>query len=388
MNTHDHRTHSSLRRYLGVLTAAGLLALTISLMGCSGAESETESTVLGSAAASNTEDFNGPTPPTFAEILEHVDVDQEQQQLLESAYNVWAAAIQSRQDKRQTEGRRGPGKRGREFDGEPPAELADQEPPVQAFLITCSNVLTSEQFIALVNYLAEYQKAQREAMAEQREARFAERGAGMGEGRGGRGGIGGPGGPGGEFMDELNLTEVQQAALEEAREQHRETVQALIEAAGGPGQLDEATRAKLDELRQQMKQTLENILTAEQLAQLAELRETRQAETAERRDAMFTRGAERITDFLAQVLDLDDTQKQQIIEVMTGAQAKIKALHESAREADTPREDLRDQMDQIRDESKTAIRALLSEEQAAAFDALSNLLPHSPGGRMARMMKR
>jgi Spy/CpxP family protein refolding chaperone len=207
----------------------------------------------------------------------------------------------------------------------------------------------------------------------------------MGEGRGG---FGGPGGPGGEFMDELNLTEAQQTALEEAREQSREAVQALIEAAGGPGQLDETTRAKLDELRQQMKQTLENILTAEQLAQLAELREARQAEMAERRDAVFTRGAERITDFLAQVLELDDTQKQQIIDVMAAAQTKIEALHESAREADTPREDLREQMEQIRDESKTAIRALLSAEQAAVFDALSNLLPHGPGARMARMMKR
>lgn len=385
MNTHHHHPHSSLRRYFGVLTAAGLLALTISLMGCSGAESETESTVLGSAAATNTEDFNGPTPPTFAEILEHVDVDQEQQQLLETAYNVWAAAIQSRQEKRQTEGRRGPGMRGREFDGEPPAELADREPPVQAFLISCSDILTTEQFIALVNYLGEYQKAQREAMAEQRDARFAERGAGMGEGRGG---FGGPGGPGGEFIDELDLTEAQQAALEEAREQHRAAVQALIEAAGGPGQLDETTRAKLDELRQQMKETLENILTPEQLAQLEELRATRQTEMAERREAMFTRGTEHITDFLAQVLDLDETQKQQIIDVMTAAQTKMKALHESVREADAPREDLREQMDQIRDESKTAIRALLSAEQAAVFDALSNLLPHGSGARMGRMMKR
>lgn len=388
MNTHNQHTQSSLRRYIGVLLMAGLFALTVSMMGCSGAESGAQSTVLSSATATSTEDLGAPAPPAFAEIMEHVNLEQDQLESFEAAYTIWAAAIQSRQAQHQAEGRRGPRMKDGQCDGQPPAELADREPPIQTFLASCSDILSPEQFIALVNYLAEYQTAHREAMAEIRDAHFGERGTPPGEGRAGREGMGHFDGPGKEFFAELNLTDEQQTALKEARERNREAVKALIESAGGPGQLDEATRAKLDELHQQMRQLVESILTPEQMAQLEELRAARQAEMAERRDAAFTRGTEHIADFLVQVLDLDTTQKQQIIDVMTQAQAKIKTLHESAREADTPREDLRDQMEQIRDESAAAIKALLSEEQAAVFEALSNLLPHGPGPRLGRMMKR
>jgi len=363
------------------------------MMGCTGAESDTGSTVLGSAVASNTGESGRPTPPTFAEIQDQVTLNQDQVEPLETAYSVLVAQMQARHESRQTQG--GKGKHGRRSGGEPTGEVADAEKPMQTFLLAGADILTPDQFVALVDFLADYREAQREAMAEVRETRFAERGGKMqGEGRGGRGGFGGRGQQGKGFIDELNLTEDQQTTLKEAREQNREAIQALIEAAGGRGQIDEATRDQIKELREQMKETMNSILTAEQLAQLEELRETRQAERAAERETRFAEKSEARIDFLGQLLELDATQKQQILDIKTETHDQVKTLRENAREQDTPREEVREQVKQLMVGAKETIKALLDADQAAMFEALSNLKSHrggpgGPGGpRMGRFMKR
>gem|GEM_PF-1621150 len=404
MKQRERHTWRTNRQCIGGLLAVTLIiALITSMMGCSDGEQESSSTVLNSAVATSGNNLTRPTPPTLAEILERVELNEEQTQSVKSAYNQWAATIQSRQESQHRENgpKLGPGQCGRGMHDGPPdgvmtSALAEgEQPPLETFLLACSDVLTTEQFVTLVKYLAEYETTQREQRAAAaHETHPAERDTLRREGPGGcpgggpHGGPGGLGGPDSQLFEDLNLTAEQQTALKEAGEQNRKAVQALIESAGGPEQIDDATREKIRELREQMRQSLAKILTAEQLEQMQELRDARRTEMAERHAAAMANRTAREASFLAQILDLDDTQRQQIIDVMTAAQERVKALHESAREANTAMESLREQAEQIQNEAKTTIKASLSEEQAAVFEAISGLLLQGPGPHLGRMMHR
>ncbi len=384
------QTHGKRQRYLNGIMGAGIILLGTFLIGCQGADSETGASTLGLTSPDTPAAASRPAPPTLGELLTKVELTTEQLQPMESALEKWTAAVQSRRESGQFEGRRG--RRGGDRQGLCPdgergprpsrgtGRLGDHEPPMLVFLEECAEILNPDQFVAVAEFLVERREAHCETFAGTRPNRPA--------------GFHGRGGPGGQFqgqksdrmIDELDLTEEQQNALREAREQNRETMQALIQEAGGRGQMDEATRDQIREMREQMKAQMESILTPEQLAQLEELRDERRVGMKEKREANFTQKIERRVEFLSRILDLDETQKQQITEILAQAHEQMQTLHENAREQEMSFADVRAEAEQIKEQTETAIQELLTAEQATMFAALRSLLPQHRGpGRSFRL---
>ncbi|MFC1475392.1 hypothetical protein ACFLQW_00135 [Candidatus Zixiibacteriota bacterium] len=384
MKTKKPRLHGKRQRYLAGIMGAGIIALSSMFLGCQGADSESGPGTLGLTAPATTEAAAGFTPPTLGELLAEVELTTEQLQPMETALDNWTTAVQSRRETRQSEGRRGKrgGNRqsrgsgsecGPRFGGRGAGVLGEQEPPMRTFLAESAEILEPEQFSALATFLAERREAHREAIAGNRPGRS--------EGFRGRGGPGRlfHGQKQGGLIDNLDLTEEQQTTLREAREQMRDTMRSLVGESGGRGRMDETTREQIRQLREQMKGRMESILTPEQLAQLEELRDERRAERQDKREVNFAQRLDRRVEFLSKVLDLDETQQQQISDILTENHEQVQTLHQNAREQDLPVADLREEIEKIREEADTAIRELLTAEQAAMFDALRSLMPRHRG---------
>jgi hypothetical protein len=143
--------------------------------------------------------------------------------------------------------------------------------------------------------------------------------------------------------------------------------------------MDEATREQARELREQMREQVADILAPEQLAQLEQLRGERRAERQEQRQAEFPERLERHVGFLTRMLKLDEAQQQQIGDILVENHEQIQTLHQNAREQDLSFEDLREQLEQIREQTSAAISKLLTAEQATIFDAIQSLLPPHRG---------
>lgn len=365
------RIYDNKQRYHYGIMGAGIFILLAFLVGCQGADSDPKSSALGLTSPDASEAASTFAPPTLGELLSRVELAGEQLQPMETALERWSVVVQARHETVRTEGRRGkrgdPRRGGRGY-----GTQGGQQPPLQTFLMECAEFLEPEQLVTLVELLAERRDGHRKAFAGRRPDRPRGRHDGKrGEQFEGR--------RPNRVIDELDLTEQQQTALQEARDQSRAAIQALIEGSGGRGQVDEATREKTREIRQQMKSKLENILTPEQLSQLEGLRDERRAEMTEQREDNFTQMLERRVEILSQVLKLNETQRQQIVEILTRSHEQLHALRQNARVEDKSFADIRAEAERIRQESTAAIKEQLTAEQAAVFEALQTLLPRRGG---------
>jgi hypothetical protein len=133
---------------------------------------------------------------------------------------------------------------------------------------------------------------------------------------------------------------------------------------------------------------VKEILTDEQWAKLEELRA---GQREERREARQERGMERQAErieFLAELLDLSDTQREALESLMAEQHDRIAALSEEFREGieeGRPTGEQRaahfEAMETIRTETRTAILEILDEDQAEVFTALETLRPERGGRR-------
>lgn len=250
------------------------------------------------------------------------------------------------------------------------------------FLEEATGILDREQFLQLVNHLAERRDAMQGQGRPLGGPMAGGRGPGMGHGHGGNDhGIGQgandrPGqGDGPRFLlifEELDLSEEQRTAirtwLEEYRESHEPPEQ------GNP----EARREFMQQMREDMREFLQTVLDEDQLDELDSLHAARRLERIAVQLENLDERFERRVEFLTTVLQLDDGQSGAFAELSESAAAAIRALLEDADE-NTDFDALREELRTLRDEMDAALRALLDTEQLEILDALAELMHRGPG---------
>jgi len=367
MNAKRLRIAVSGSRGLMGIAAAGLIAISALAIGCSGTDSDADSTSLGLTSPEATEATTRPAPPTLGELLAKVDLTPSQMQPMEDALARWTAAGQARMEQRRTN--RDRGSRG---DREKAGRFVDHERPLLGFLEESAQILKPDQFADLTEFLADRRAAHQEARIAHRGDRARKFRDHMFE----------------RLGDELNLSEDQQAAIRDIRQQSREAMRALRAEFEADNQDTDALREKAKEIRAQSKEQIESILTPEQLTRMKELREQRRSAMAERRQANLGQRIERHTEFLARILNLSDAQKQQISEILTTTREQRKTLHEGIRNEDIAFKGGRGEGSRIKEETNTAIKDMLTPEQTEMFDALKKLFPDHRRARHGRPMRR
>lgn len=147
------------------------------------------------------------------------------------------------------------------------------------------------------------------------------------------------------MLRQLDLSDNQkaqvQAILESAREQRREL-------------RGEGNRQAMRALRQETRQLVLDVLTPEQKAKMSELREQHQTRRLDRRIARMT-----------EKLSLSDTQATRIRAILEAAHTQRQAL----RNGSEPGAERREAMRALRERTKAAVGAVLTETQRQAFEA-------------------
>lgn len=362
-------TGNNPRHFMIILV--GFVMLSALTIGCQSSDSDTGPATLGLVSSETDDGFPRMAPPTIGEIMAEVELTNDQLQPMEAALDKWSETVQSRWTKRQAnknQRRRG------EF-----KPRTDRERPMFTFLEESAGILNADQFVNLVEFLAERRDAHHEARAEARQSQRGKfRGPRDGKGHGARLE---------QLTEELNLTEQQQHDIQGVLEESREAMRALREqhAVSGP---DESLREQMQQIRTATHEKIENILTPEQYAQWEESRSEHRAQMAEKREERQGLMLDHRVESLARILGLDDSQQTQVSDILTGAMEQAKALHEKVRNEEITREEAQAEKDRIKEESAEAIKALLSDDQAKMFDALKKLMPDYRHRGMMRRMHR
>jgi len=180
-------------RRLTRITAAAIFLLV--LAGCQTSDSTTQTTAPESTSVTG----QGLELLTLADVQAKISLNDETATKMTAALEKW------RQGNELAVLDRAMGK------GHGPWMGGEDEPPVHTFLMESSTFLTTDEMVTLVNLIAEER--------EERFKQFAENRRGMRDGGGPRHGRRGNGDP---LFDDLNLTDDQKKALEEARDALRD----------------------------------------------------------------------------------------------------------------------------------------------------------------------
>lgn len=233
------------------------------------------------------------------------------------------------------------------------------------FLASCAEVLDTEQFVALVQMLAERMDSLREQVREYLDAgrpmrdfwgpRFEGHHPLLGRSH--------------EILEELDLTE-------EQRQQIREFFAIQLASRSDAHPRDrEAMRAWRQQVHQEWLEFRETVLTAEQGALLEQIREARRQERLERWQERLAVRAERRVSFLTTLLLLDTEQATQLADLVADAVTAAQSALDSHAAGDLTREELRSTLHENRDGLIEEIKMILDAEQLARFEALLELLP-------------
>ncbi|MBD3298723.1 MAG: hypothetical protein GF341_08720 [candidate division Zixibacteria bacterium] len=345
-------------RMIGSIMILGVALFAFGLAGCQSGDTSTQ----GSNLTASTDDGTFIEPITLSAVQAKMALNSDQESQMQSALDRYNRAVESRRAQRQQA--REDGERG--FRGRPAGER-----PLHTLLKESADILDADQMVALLEVIGEQIQTRREQAREQRANRADGR-------RGGRG-FRGHQGPGQEMFADLDLTEDQRTQLAELRDEHREAMQTLREQHGGErgfGRSDEAVA-----LREQMHDDVEAILTPEQLEQLDANRIERREDRRERRQEGMIERQEARVELLTAVLDLSEAQASQLETILATTHDRMQELHESIGDDRPDRDVMREQIEQIREETHDAIVALLNDEQKAVFEAMTDLLPSGPHGR-------
>lgn len=174
-----------------------------------------------------------------------------------------------------------------------------------------------------------------------------------------------------ELTDLLGLSADQVAQLQpilDATRQKAEEIRAQVKA----GTLTkEEGRAQIGALHESQKTQIMALLTAEQQAKFAAMRD-------------HHHGPFDLTK-LKDALGLSDDQASQIAALQSAAQAKIADLHAQVEAGTLSAADAHTQIDQIKQDTMSQAKAVLSADQQALLDKIlaahRHRGPHGPGGR-------
>jgi len=339
-------------------------------LGCLEPTAQTESTPVATTTANL---------PTLAQIRADVDMSDTQAEKLGTAVERWHSAERS-------------GSAAETFVS-----------PELEFVAESAAILDRQQLRQLVGVLARHRAAnngQQNGTQQRQHAGNCPGGpaGGMGPGAGAgmqggphRGGPGGgPGGRGdcvgqpdcggaGPFAS-LGLSAEQLQAVHEAMQTMRTAMRAAHDQFESGALTEEAFRQAVDAARQAFDAALQGILTPEQYATLQQQHLDRFIEHLERRIEHMRAGAARHLELLTQILDLSPTQVQAIADIHAGIVPRLEAIVAGVKDGSLTLDAAQTALRTVHEETRTAIVAVLTPEQATLFEDLRPLgRRHCPG---------
>ncbi len=394
------RRHS---KNLNVSSLAAILvvgASSFSMTGCS-EESTLEESLLGPQAMASAEVGAWIGDLRMEELAGELSLSTEQTAQLADAFSDlesglverrerWAAARERFQSERGRRGRseRSPGEPGGRMRGGKLDDALDGPRPFQEFLQRSAEILDRDQFVTLAQSLEESMSARADQMrAQWREGRGDRH-------RGSRGdqanrkqkklesqSSDGKAGVGQRFLGRrFGLEPEQMDQLHSIREKYGDEFRALHEAVRDEAKSADAAVSEATALAQNARAELLGVLSEEQLTKL----ESRKAEHMERRiDSRIERLPEQLSQrasLMSAALDLSDDQARQVDSILNGTVGDRVAVLRSVASGDTDAQVAAFQMMAIRDQARTAIRAVLDEDQAEAAESLKDVLERGVAG--------
>jgi hypothetical protein len=182
-------------------------------------------------------------------------------------------------------------------------------------------------------------------------------------------------------LGQLDLSTEQKQAVRAAARVLHETMQTLRDQFRTGALTDAQFRAAAATAHTQFETTVAGILTAEQNARWQELRRDRAIAALTRAIERMRTYQDRHLEMLAQILALDETQRAAFATIGTDMLADLEALLQRLRDGSIDAAGTRSERQRIHAETRDAMRALLTAEQATLFDALGRLM----GGRHGPM---
>jgi Spy/CpxP family protein refolding chaperone len=180
-------------------------------------------------------------------------------------------------------------------------------------------------------------------------------------------------GPGAGPLSELELTAEQQEALAALRQEHHTARMALMQQFRNGELTEEQFRTASQDLREQHQAAVAALLTEEQNAQLAQLRAERVLKNLERSLQRLQDRAEQHLALMTRILDLNDDQVAAAQALHEEAVTSLSGIVESLRSGALGADEARQAAQDLRDQSRTAFRDLLTPEQQTLFDSLEQL---------------
>jgi Spy/CpxP family protein refolding chaperone len=352
MKTHEPSRTGVWQNIMLTLAIAALIVTPIIFGGCQSSDSSTDGLGLASSA-----DVQGVEPLTLGAVTAKVALTSAQESRMTTALQTYNQECETRRAARSEGNRRAA------------QAMGGGESPLMNLIEECSDFLEPDQIVALATVISK----QRASARKQRAGRTDRPGRGMrGEGKGH--------GFRGQMLDsltvQLDLTEEQVQAIRELHESTREDFQMNREGTQQRGRRGFSKGEGPGYFHEQMREELAKILTEAQLQKLDDLQEARRSERQGRMQELVPERMENRVDFLVKVLKLDGDQKSQLEAILNAAQEERQQIHESIADGTLDREEIREQMPQLREQTESEIRDLLTDEQTVLFDALQDLLPH------------
>ena len=255
--------------------------------------------------------------------------------------------------------------------------------PELEFVAESATILDRQQLRQLVHVLAENRAAirgQKDGAERQPPADCPGCPAG-GPGAGMHGGRhhGGPGVGGGPFAD-LGLSTEQLQAVHAAMQTMHTAIRSAREQFDAGSLTEEAFRQAVDAGRQAFDTALQGILTAEQYATMQRLHRDRFIEHLERQIEHLRAGAARTVQLLTRILDLSPTQVQAVSEIHAGVVPRLEAIVAGVKDGSLTLDAAQAALRTVHAETRAAVVAVLTPEQAALFAELQPFgHRHGPG---------
>jgi hypothetical protein len=257
------------------------------------------------------------------------------------------------------------------------------EPPVVDFLVATLGVLEGAQFSRLAAALHGVQATRAtgfdvlDPLFGQPRDRMMHGGRGRGPGHGGPG----RGGPRPDPFADLGLSAEQLEQVRAARTELKNAVAALVEQYRADTITEVELEAGIEAARAAFETALQGILTAEQYAQLQAARRQHLIAHLTARLERFDADVARRVARLDAALELSETQVAEITAILTGTRTEIETVLAGLQNGSLSAQQALAALRALEETTTAAIRATLTEAQAAVFDTLARMRRLFPGCR-------
>lgn len=174
----------------------------------------------------------------------------------------------------------------------------------------------------------------------------------------------------------LDLTDDQVAAIKAIMDAQKDEIRAVRTAGGDREAQLEAVR----KIKQETETQILALLTPEQLAKYNELLEKKK--TRGNLTASPTANGGGLLGMLDRQLDLNEEQEAAIKEILENQRNEISTLRRSSSNLNADRDAIRAEVERIRGETETAIKALLTPEQLVTYNEILDRRKLRGGGKV------